>query len=106
MSIASVSARRIHVGHHVNLHGCAVERGALIGIGAIVLSHAHIGAGSIIGAGSVVSEGTKIPPRVLAVGAPARVVRKITAKELAYIQGWVKKYVRLAKAYRKTQCGV
>ncbi len=93
-------ADHVHVGHHVNLHGCVVERGALIGIGSIVLSGAHIGSGAIIGAGSVVLEGTKIPPRVLAVGAPARVVRKITQKELAYIQGWVKKYVQLAKAYK------
>ncbi len=93
-------AHHVHVGHHVNLHGCTVERGALIGIGSIVLSRAHIGAGAIIGAGSVVLEGTKIPPRVLAVGAPARVVRPVTARELKYIQGWVKKYVQLAKNYR------
>ena len=94
-------ADHVHVGHHVNLHGCTVERGALIGIGAIVLSRAHIGAGAIIGAGSVVLEGTKIPPRVLAVGAPARVVRRLTATELRYIQDWVRKYVRLAKAYQQ-----
>jgi len=36
-----------------------------------------------------------------AVGAPARVVRRVSARDLAYIQGWVKKYVRLAKAYRE-----
>ena len=93
-------ADHVHVGHHVNLHGCVVERGAMIGIGAIVLSGARVGAGAIIGAGSVVLEGTKIPPRVLAVGAPARVVRRVTARDLAYIQGWVKKYVQLAKVYR------
>ncbi len=93
-------ADHVHVGHHVNLHGCVVERGAMIGIGAIVLSGARVGAGAIVGAGSVVLEGTRIPPRVLAVGAPARVVRKITQQEIAYIQGWVKKYVQLAKAYK------
>lgn len=106
-SILHVDTRRpcliadhVHVGHHVNLHGCVVGRGALIGIGAIVLSGARIGAGAIIGAGSVVLEGTRIPPRVLAVGAPARVVRPVSARELRYIQGWVKKYVQLARAYR------
>lgn len=93
-------ADHVHVGHHVNLHGCVVERGAMIGIGAIVLSGARVGAGAIIGAGSVVLEGTKIPPRVLAVGAPARIVRPVTARDLRYIKGWVAKYVRLAKAYR------
>ena len=56
----------VHVGHHVNLHGCVVESGAMIGIGAIVLSGAHVGREAIVGAGSVVLEGTKIPPRMLA----------------------------------------
>jgi len=89
----------VHVGHHVNLHGCTVEPGALIGIGAIVLSGAHVGREAIVGAGSVVLEGMRIPPRMLAVGIPARVVRKVSAKDLAYIRRWVKEYVRLAKAY-------
>ncbi len=96
-------ADHVHVGHHVNLHGCVVERGALIGIGAIVLSGSRVGAGAIVGAGSVVLEGTRIPPRMLAVGAPARVVRPVTPRDLAYIKGWVAKYVKLAKAYRTGQ---
>ena len=93
-------AHHVHVGHHANLHGCVVETGAMIGIGAIVLSGAHIGREAVVGAGSVVLEGTKIPPRTLAVGAPARVVRKVTDRDIAYIRRWVKKYVQLAKAYR------
>ena len=93
----------VHVGHHANLHGCVVERGAMIGIGAIVLSGARVGAGAIVGAGSVVLEGTRIPPRTLAVGAPARVVRKVTARDLAYIRRWVAKYVRLARAYKSAR---
>lgn len=93
-------AHHVHVGHHVNLHGCRVETGALIGIGSIVLSGAHIGAGAIIGAGSVVLEGTKIPPRMLAVGAPAKPVRKVSPRDVAYIRQWVKKYIALARDYR------
>ena len=93
-------ADHVHVGHHVNLHGCTVERGALIGIGSIVLSGARVGAGAIIGAGSVVLEGMKIPPRTLAVGSPARVVRKVTDKDLRYVNRWIAKYMRLAKEYR------
>lgn len=93
-------AHHVHVGHHVNLHGCRVETGALIGIGAIILSGAHIGPGAIIGAGSVVLEGTKIPPRMLAVGAPAKPVRKVSARDAAYTQHWVKKYIMLARDYR------
>ena len=72
----------------------------MIGIGAIVLSGAHVGAGAIVGAGSVVLEGTTVPPRTLVVGAPARVVRRVTVRDLRYIKGWVAKYVRLAAAHR------
>ena len=91
----------VHVGHHANLHGCVVGRGAMIGIGAIVLSGARIGAEAIVGAGSVVLEGTRIPPRTLAVGAPARVVRKVTERDLRYVRRWVKTYVLLAKEYQR-----
>ena len=94
-------ADHVHVGHHANLHGCVVERGAMIGIGAIVLSGSRVGSGAIVGAGSVVLEGMRIPPRTLAVGAPARVVRPVTAKDLLYIRRWVAKYVTLARHYRE-----
>ncbi len=93
-------ADHVHVGHHANLHGCVVGRGAMIGIGAIVLSGARVGREAIVGAGSVVLEGTRIPPRSLAVGVPARVVRRVTDRDLAYVRRWVQKYVRLARAYR------
>ncbi len=93
----------VHVGHHANLHGCVVETGAMIGIGAIVLSGARVGSEAIIGAGSVVLEGTDIPPRMLAVGAPAKVVRPVTDKDLSYIRGWIAKYIELAKRYRQGQ---
>ena len=93
-------SHHVHVGHHVNLHGCRVEMGAMIGIGAIVLSGSRIGAEAIVGAGSVVLEGARIPPRTLAVGAPARVVRKLTARDIGYIRGWVARYVILARTYR------
>ena len=96
-----VIADHVHVGHHANLHGCVVERGAMIGIGAIVLSRARIGAGAVVGAGSVVLEGTRVPPRTLVVGAPARAVRKVTAKDLAYIRRGVAHYVQLAAQYRR-----
>ncbi len=92
-------APRVHVGHHVNLHGCVVETGAMVGIGAIVLSGARIGREAVVGAGSVVLEGTRVPPRTLVVGAPARPVRSVTERDLRYIRSWVAKYVRLAKAY-------
>ncbi len=102
---ACLIAPHVHVGHHANLHGCRVDTGAMIGIGSIVLSGAHVGSEAIVGAGSVVLEGTKIPPRMLAVGIPAKVVRPVTDRDLGYVRKWAKKYVRLAKQYKKSAEG-
>src|SRR5689334_19908259 len=64
----------VTVGHSVTLHGCYVERGSLVGIGAVVLDDVRIGELSLVAAGSVVSPGTIIPPRALVMGFPARVI--------------------------------
>ncbi|MEO5867937.1 MAG: gamma carbonic anhydrase family protein, partial [Sphingomonas sp.] len=45
------------IGHRAILHGCTIENRVLIGMGAIVLNRASIGAGSIVGAGALVTEG-------------------------------------------------
>ena len=70
------------VGHSVTLHGCYVERGALIGIGSIVLDDVRVGAQSLVAAGSLISPGTIIPPRSLVMGIPARVKRPLTDEEV------------------------
>lgn len=67
----------VGVGHRAILHGCRVEDGSLIGMGAIVLSGAVIGAGSVVAAGALVTEGTRVPPGRLIVGVPGRVVREV-----------------------------
>jgi acetyltransferase-like isoleucine patch superfamily enzyme len=46
---------------------------AWLGYGVIVLSGVSIGAGAVVGAGSVVTK--SLPPGVVAVGSPARIVR-------------------------------
>jgi acetyltransferase-like isoleucine patch superfamily enzyme len=53
----------------------AIGAGAWLGARAIILKGVTVGEGSIIGAGAVVSR--SIPPRAIAVGNPARVVRTL-----------------------------
>ncbi|MEM9222177.1 MAG: gamma carbonic anhydrase family protein [Pseudomonadota bacterium] len=72
----------VTVGHSAILHGCTVGDNCLIGMQAVVLNHATIGEDSIIGAGALVSEGKTIPPKSLAVGIPARVVRTLSPEEI------------------------
>lgn len=89
------------LGHRVVVHGCRIGRGSLIGIGAIVLNGAEIGAESIVGAGSVVSPNTVIPPRSLAIGIPAKVVRTLTDEDVRMIEGTASEYLWLVELYTK-----
>lgn len=90
----------ITVGHRVVLHGCHVESGCLIGIGAILMDGVHIGRQSLVAAGSLLTPGTIIPPRSLVMGAPAKVKRELTDDELAYLdQSW-RNYTELKKHYQ------
>ncbi len=95
----TIVGEEVTVGHRVTLHGCHVKRQCLIGMGATVMDHARIGEQTIIGAGSLVSPGTIIPPRVLALGSPARVKRDLTKDELAYLDKSWRNYVELKQLY-------
>jgi carbonic anhydrase/acetyltransferase-like protein (isoleucine patch superfamily) len=62
---------RVTLGHHAIVHGAVVHDGAMIAIGARVLSGCVIGEGALIAAGAVVLEGTQVPPHTLWAGCPA-----------------------------------
>jgi carbonic anhydrase/acetyltransferase-like protein (isoleucine patch superfamily) len=96
---ATVLEDEITVGHRVTLHGCHVESGCLIGIGAILMDGVRVGAQSLVGAGSLLTPGTQIPPRVLVLGSPARVKRELTDDELAYLDRSWRNYVELKQHY-------
>src|SRR5882757_4170097 len=68
----------VTVGHSVTLHGCYIESGSLIGIGAVVLDGVRVGRDSLVAAGSLVTPNTRIPPRSLVMGSPAKVKRELT----------------------------
>jgi carbonic anhydrase/acetyltransferase-like protein (isoleucine patch superfamily) len=83
----------VTVGHGAIVHACKVGDEVLVGMGAVILDGAVIGRQSIIGAKALVKQGMKIPPGSLVLGAPARVVRKLTRKERAGLKWWAQKYV-------------
>lgn len=93
----------VTVGHRAVLHGTMVEDRAFIGIGAILLNDSVVGKEAMIGAGAVVPEGAVIPPRVLAVGIPARVVRPLEERDLRRAREAVAWYVEQARAYRRRE---
>lgn len=87
------------VGHRAMLHACRVEEACLIGMQATVLDDAVIGRGSIVGAGALVTQEMVVPPHSLVLGAPARVVRKLTEADEQFHRDVAAKYVRLKENY-------
>jgi gamma-carbonic anhydrase len=87
------------VGHRAMIHACRIGEGCLIGMQSTILDQAIVGDGSVIGAGALVTARTVIPPRSLVLGAPARVVRPLTAEDEAFHRALAGKYVRLKDNY-------
>ncbi|MEO8304992.1 MAG: phenylacetic acid degradation protein PaaY [Betaproteobacteria bacterium] len=73
-----------HIGHGAILHGCRIERNALVGMNAVINDNAVIGESAIVAALAFVKAGMIIPPRTLVAGIPARVLRELTAQDLAW----------------------
>ena len=89
----------VTVGHKAVLHACTIADEVLVGMGAIVLDGAEVGARCIIGAGALVTGGKKIPPGSLVLGSPAKVVRTLSLEEQAGIRVWAERYVELSRIY-------
>ncbi|MAI70508.1 MAG: gamma carbonic anhydrase family protein [Rhodopirellula sp.] len=92
----------VTVGHSAVVHGAIVESGALIGIRAVVLNGAKIGTGAIVGAGAVVTEGMEVPAGHLAVGIPAKVIRRLTSEDSERLTRAAAHYVLAAESYRES----
>lgn len=98
---ATILEDEVTVGHSVTLHGCYIERGCLIGIGAILLDDVRVGHHSLVAAGSLITPGTKIPPRSLVMGSPAKVKRELTDEEVANLDYFWQNYVEFTKQYKE-----
>jgi len=89
----------VTIGHRVVLHGCTVGNRCLVGMGAIVMDGVEVADEVLIAGGAVVTPGTRLEPRSLYVGSPARRARALTEREvaqLAYSAGW---YVQVKDQY-------
>ncbi len=87
------------IGHSAIIHACTIGDECLIGMGATVLDGAIIGDRCIVGAGALVTKRFVAPPGSMILGAPAKVVRTLTAEEQAGIRTLAEKYILVARAH-------
>ena len=95
----------VTVGHRAVVHGCRIGDGALIGIGAVVMDGAVVGAEALIAAGSVVTPGTVVADGFLALGTPAREIRRLTAEELLLQKERTLTYIETARKHASEPAG-
>lgn len=97
----AVIGNKVTVGHSVVLHGCKIGDLVLIGMGTIIMDQAEIPSRSIVAAGSLVTEDSKFPEGHLILGRPAKAVRPLNEKELAFLPKSAQNYMDYMEWYTK-----
>jgi carbonic anhydrase/acetyltransferase-like protein (isoleucine patch superfamily) len=85
----------VTIGHSAVLHGCTVGNRVLVGMSATVMDGAVVEDDVVIAAGTLVTPGKRLRSGYLYSGIPAREVRQLSEKELAYFNYSANNYVRL-----------
>jgi phenylacetic acid degradation protein len=86
-----------HIGHGAVLHGCIIQRNALVGMNAVINDNAVIGESAIVAAMAFVKAGFVVPPRMLVAGVPGKLIRELTDQELAWKIEGTKSYQELTR---------
>lgn len=97
--LPTVVGDRVTVGHGALLEGCVIEDDALVGMGAIVLQHARVGAGAFVAAGAVVNERAVVAPRVLAAGVPVVEKKPLSGPALTWTRYAADEYQNFRRTY-------
>ena len=101
MKAATVIGNNVSIGHNAIVHGCVIDDNVLIGMGAIVMDHAHIGSNSIIAAGTVILENTIVAEGSIYAGVPGKKIKDIPQELISgEINRIAENYVMYASWYR------
>jgi phenylacetic acid degradation protein len=91
-----------HVGHGAVLHGCTIERNALVGMSSVIMDDAVIGESSFVAALSFVKAGMIVPQRTLVGGIPAKILRELQDDEIDWKSQGTGHYQHLARRHLET----
>jgi phenylacetic acid degradation protein len=86
-----------HIGHGAVIHSARVCRNAMVGMNAVVNDNAVIGESAFVAAMAFVKAGMQVPPRTLVAGIPAKVMRELSADEMAWKVDATRTYQNLAR---------
>jgi carbonic anhydrase/acetyltransferase-like protein (isoleucine patch superfamily) len=96
----TVIGSNVSIAHNAIVHGCTVEDNVLVGMGAIIMDDAVVGANSVIAAGAVVLPGTQIEPGSIYAGVPAVRIKDISNEMKEVIQRTARNYPMYAEWFK------
>jgi carbonic anhydrase/acetyltransferase-like protein (isoleucine patch superfamily) len=99
IDLPTIIGDEVTVGHGALLEGCTVEDGAVVGMGAVVLQHAHVGERTMIAAGGVVPERMRVAPGMLAAGVPVTERKELSGSAARWSKMAVEDYQQLRRRY-------
>ncbi len=91
--------KKVTIGHGAVVHGKHIGDLAVIGMGALTSVWSEIGEWAIVAEGSVVKMKQIIPPKVVAAGNPAKIMRELSEKDEEFWNWGKQLYIDLAKKY-------
>lgn len=98
----TVVERNGHIGHGAVLHGCVIRHDALVGMKAVVMDGAVLGAYSILAACAFVKAGQDLPERSLIAGLPAKVMRPLSEDEIRWKLDGTRTYQALTERCQRS----
>ena len=99
--IRTVIGSDVTVGHMALLHACTIEDRAFIGMKACIMDGVVVESGGMVAAGALVTPGKRVRKGELWAGSPAKLMRPLSDKEMAYFAYSAKHYCDVAASYRK-----
>jgi carbonic anhydrase/acetyltransferase-like protein (isoleucine patch superfamily) len=83
------------------LHACTLEDGSFVGMKACVMDGVVVESGAMVAAGALVTPGKRVKRGELWAGSPAKLMRPLSEKEIAYFAYSAQHYAELAATYRR-----
>jgi carbonic anhydrase/acetyltransferase-like protein (isoleucine patch superfamily) len=99
VDLPTIIGEAVTIGHGAKLEGCVIGDRAVIGMGAIVLHHARVGAGAVIAAGGVVADRMEVAPGMLAAGVPVTPKKELSGASARWPEMAAADYQELRERY-------
>jgi carbonic anhydrase/acetyltransferase-like protein (isoleucine patch superfamily) len=87
------------IGHGAIFESCSIGDYTVVGMNAVILQNASVGASCVVAAGAVIKERDQLPDRSLIAGVPASVKKSLEGASAKWVEGGGSHYVELSRSY-------